>query len=362
MTKNSGSVRRLPSGKYQARRWDAARGTYVSLGTFPTADEAHRELMRADIIAEAGYVPESSVTKDKGIAAGREPFARYAERTLSTRYSSGAIRRSTFHKYNKLLQGYLIPTFGKMAVADIKVADVERWWAAMDNNKNQRRGAYMVMSRMMKRALKDGLTKKNPCQVEASSRDHSTKRPTFTVADVKLLLLLESNTQMRTMLWVLLGTGMRVGEALALDWKDVDLNEGMILVNKHFSEFGMTEGTKGKKDGRRHLAVPQEVVDALLILWKERRPAEDEPVFKTYAGRRMGYYGLLRRFMKLRMQAGLPELRIHDIRHVHLTIFGQKATLADLMARAGHDDYRSAMRYQHSDAERQKAIVQQLSF
>lgn len=163
MTKDIGSVRKLPSGKHQARRWDTARETYVSLGTFSTPEEAHRELMRADIIAEAGYVPVSSVTKDHSIAAGREPFDRYAERTLSTRFSSGAIERSTFHKYNKLLQGYLIPTFGRMAVADIRIADVEHWWAAMDNNKNQRRGASMVMSRLMKKALKDGLTKKNPC-------------------------------------------------------------------------------------------------------------------------------------------------------------------------------------------------------
>nr|WP_154922009.1 tyrosine-type recombinase/integrase [Microbacterium testaceum] len=362
MTKNTGSVRKLPSGKHQARRWDAARGTYVSLGTFSTVEEAYRELMRADIIAEAGYVPVSSVTKDHSVAAGREPFERYAERTLSTRYSSGAIQRSTFHKYNKLLQGYLIPTFGKMAVADIRVADVEKWWAAMDTNRNQRRGAYMVLSRLMKKALKDGLTKKNPCQVEASSRDHSNKRPTFTLEDVKLILLLEPDLQMRTLLWVLLGTGMRVGEALALDWQDVDLNEGMVLVNKHFSEFGMTEGTKGKKDGKRHLAVPQEVVDALLTLWQDRGPSADEPVFKTRAGKRMGYYGLLKRFTALRSQAGLTEMHIHDIRHVHLTLFGQHGTLADLMARAGHNDYRSAMRYQHSDADRQKKIVNQMTF
>lgn len=105
MTKDGGSIRKLPSGRYQARRWDTARNRYVSLGTYNTEDDAHRAILRADIIEEAGYVPESPASKDTSSAAGREPFARYAERTLNARRE--AIHRSTFRKYNKLLQSYL---------------------------------------------------------------------------------------------------------------------------------------------------------------------------------------------------------------------------------------------------------------
>lgn len=362
MTKKMQSVRNLPSGKWQARRWDAKRRTYVSLGTFTTREDAQKAIDRAGFMEEEGLVPESSITKAKtglGFKA-REPFTKFAERALNAR--RGAIQRSTFHRYNRVMQTYLVPYFGKRAMADITVHHVEEWWASLEYTPNQRRQAYFLLSRTMKKAVADGVIETNPVHIEASSRDYSKKRPTFTVADVKMMLLVNADPQMGAALWLLMGTGMRVGEMLALNWEDVLIGEGVIDVTKHYSPFGMTEGTKSHRDGRRTLAMPQEATDALVRLYNERKPLPSDPVILTSKNGRQGYYGFRLKFVALRDSVGLNALHIHDLRHIHLTMFGQKATMAELMARAGHTDYRSALRYQHTDAERQRAIVAQLTF
>ena len=63
-----------------------------------------------------------------------------------------------------------------------------------------------------------------------------------------------------------------------------------------------------------------------------------------------------------RQAAGRPDLRFHDPRHTGLTLAAATgATLADLMARAGHSTTSAAMTYQHSVADRDAAIAEALS-
>ncbi|WP_308937179.1 tyrosine-type recombinase/integrase, partial [Corynebacterium sp. UMB6689] len=57
-------------------------------------------------------------------------------------------------------------------------------------------------------------------------------------------------------------------------------------------------------------------------------------------------------------QLGYPGYRFHDLRHTGLTLYGRAgATLADLMARAGHSDVGAVMIYQHSAVERDRALA-----
>ena len=63
-----------------------------------------------------------------------------------------------------------------------------------------------------------------------------------------------------------------------------------------------------------------------------------------------------------RRKAGRQDLRWHDLRHTGLTFAGQSgATLAELMARAGHSSAATALRYQHSTQSRDRMIAEQLS-
>lgn len=60
-------------------------------------------------------------------------------------------------------------------------------------------------------------------------------------------------------------------------------------------------------------------------------------------------------------KAGLPKGRFHDLRHSGLTLYGQAgATIAELMARAGHSNPEIVMIYQHATQERERTLVERM--
>ena len=108
-------------------------------------------------------------------------------------------------------------------------------------------------------------------------------------------------------------------------------------------------------------AVTEGALTALKAL-KDTRDIKTGAVFLNKHGEPMSYSVWHARWDELRKACGLDHMHTHDVRAVHLTALFQVpgVNLADVMARAGHTDYRSAMRYQRPDVQRQKDLVQQL--
>lgn len=344
-------VRKLPSGRWQVRVWDADRDTHVGIGTYATDKEARKAEARHDAGIQEPTV-EQAVRPH-----GREKFGPYALDILQARKHT--LKPGTWHAYAWSLSTHLA-TFHKMALPDITESVVIKWWRSMEGQAHARKAAYAVLSMVMKRAVRQGKIVKTPCTIEGASRDVSKKRPTFHAADVRMMIELASDEQMKVSLWVLLGTGIRVGELLALDWQDVSLEEGTIDVHRHLTRHGMEDGTKAHADGRRVLAMPSAATDALQSVWESRKPLPSDPVFLNARGARLSYHKWNARFVPLRNACGLDDLHAHDLRHIHLSEYAKRSTLKETMNRAGHTDYRSALRYQHEDAVRQKEIVAQL--
>lgn len=120
-------------------------------------------------------------------------------------------------------------------------------------------------------------------------------------------------TTYRTLLGLLVVTGLRIGEALALDRDDLDLDEGLLLVRA------------GKFGKLRELPLHPTTVAALRGYLRRREqlhPGGDPaPVFICTTGRRPGYRGVLQTFRQLADSAGLEarpgtaDPRLHDLRH-----------------------------------------------
>jgi len=197
---------------------------------------------------------------------------------------------------------------------------------------------------------------------KGASRDVSKPRPTFGLGDVSLLRMLCEDEQTTCILWVLVTSGLRIGEVLALDWEDVDLENGTVRVHKHLLRNGtLARGRKKHPDADVLQPLHQDAVTALRNLLSTR-DAKTGPVWLNSLGERLSYHAWYDRWGSLRKAYGLEHMHTHDIRSVHLTAFAEHATMKEVLERGGHSDYRSAMRYQRPDAQRQKEIVAQMSF
>lgn len=348
-------VRQLKSGKYQARVWDNENKKYVSLGTYESAQEADY----AEYDAENGRMPEKVAVQPKAIPRGRQKFGVFALEVIEAKKSTWA--PSTYHAHVRNLDKHL-KAFHSTAVADITYSQVVKWWVATENEPGPvaRKQSYSTLRMIMRRAQRLGLIVTSPCMIEGATKDFSKKRPTFHSGDVQMLVMMTDDLQLKAALLTMLGTGVRIGELLALDWGDIDLDKGKVHVHRHLTPYGLEDGTKHHSDGERVLLMPSEAADALLTLSKTTVPMPDQPVFVNAWGRRMTYKAFSTRFTPLRNAYGLQNLNPHDIRHVHLSEYGRHATLKEVMERGGHTDVASSLRYQHTDEERERQILEKM--
>ncbi len=138
---------------------------------------------------------------------------------------------------------------------------------------------------------------------------------------------------------LLLGTGLRLGEALALTWQDIDLNSNLLVVRA-----GKTP------NARRAVLLPVVLVRELrklrgvgLVFSRNSKP------LNPWAIRRHHFYPLVKRL-------GLPRIRLHDLRHIHATLLLEQGTdLASISARLGHSSKAFTLQtYAHSLATGQE--------
>jgi integrase len=135
-------------------------------------------------------------------------------------------------------------------------------------------------------------------------------------------------------LWLfLVGSGCRIGEALALRWTDVSQTEGSIRIERSLSHFGnkRVEGPPKSRAGVRTITLPRFALDAIErqrtshLAWRPGigDPGSADPdarIFSTEGGGLPYPCDLRKRFHEACKRAGVPIMRVHDLRHVHATL------------------------------------------
>lgn len=154
------------------------------------------------------------------------------------------LRPNTFQNYCYMYEQYVQDGLGRLYIASIKKSDVKRFFNHLADERRLREGTIeavqTVLHQVFQIAVDDEWIEKNPSDhaVKELKRSHqldSKKRLALTKAEQGLLLSFLSentpNARWYPITAVLLGTGMRVGEAIGLRWCDIDFEENMIDVN-----------------------------------------------------------------------------------------------------------------------------------
>jgi integrase len=141
-------------------------------------------------------------------------------------------------------------------------------------------------------------------------------------------------------------TGLRMGELLALQWRDVDFAGDAIRVRRSYNIHG---GVGTPKSGKvRSVPMVPEVGQALARLGERGEFVDDdELVFPNDLGRFMDASSLRDRYKTAIGRAGLRPLRFHDLRHTFGTLAVRQAEVPAVQAWMGHADIQTTMRYVH---------------
>jgi integrase len=140
-------------------------------------------------------------------------------------------------------------------------------------------------------------------------------------------------------------TGLRLGELLALHWRDVDFTAATVRVRASYALGALTTPKSGKV---RAVPLAPDVATALSRLGQRKNwRGEDDLVFPGEAGGYLDGSALRRRYKAALMVAGLRSLRFHDLRHTFGTRMIAKADVRRVQEWMGHADIQTTMKYLH---------------
>lgn len=352
-----GSVRTLPSGRYQARYTGPDGLVHKAPFTFDTKGDAETWLstIRADIVRDA-WNPN---------ATGRHrllTFGEYADRWLVAR----SLEARTRSHYRALLDKYLLPTFAPVPLKHITPDLVREWHAttALDRP-TTRAHAYGLLRTILGQAEKDDLITKNPAWIRGAGNAKRAKKIKPATLEELEALVQAMPDRYKVMTLLAAWCALRFGELAELRRSDVNTKAGILHVRRGVVRAdGQTIVKRPKSDaGVRDVAVPPHLLPMLREhLLQHAEPGKDGLLFPARGGGHLAPSTLYRVFYRAREAAGRPDLRWHDLRHTGAVLAASTgATLAELMGRLGHSTPGAALRYQHAAQGRDMEIAKALS-
>lgn len=362
-----GNVRRLPSGRYQARYTGPDGLTYTA-----KTPEGKPLTFDAQGDAEAWLsLRHSEVLRGAWLPPAEPKAAPILFRTYSAAWLTGRdLAYTTADHYEQLLHDHILPTFGSVPITNITPAAVREWHADLKDRTGPtaRAHAYALLRTIMNTAVADEVVPANPCRVRGAGQSKRAKK--IRPASLAELETLVAHLPARYRLMVLLAAwcALRFGELTELRRSDVDVKNGVLRVRRGV----VTTRAKGRviKDpksdaGKRDVNIPPHLMPLVKAHLRDHVAVDRDALLFPSAGdpnAHMALSTLYKVYRPARKAAGRMDLRFHDLRHTGAVLAAATgATLAELMARLGHSTAGAALRYQHAAEDRDKAIAEALS-
>lgn len=240
------------------------------------------------------------------------------------------------------------------------------------------RRIHTMLHKAFADAIRWGLLDRNPCdradppstaEVRARAR---AARQTYTWEQLGRLLDVAETDRLFAMWRLFVTTGMRRSEVAALLWRNVDLDERMLSVTRRAVEVrGAVHERELTKSSTSRRAIELDSTDVTILRQHRKRQVEEQlalggawkdpdRVFTSPVGGRLYPPDITRAFHQLTNLAGLPRIRLHDIRHTLATLMLKSGEVTKVVTeRLGHsttaytqDAYQEVMPGMQRDAAR----------
>ncbi len=302
------------------------------------------------------------------------------------------VKANTIRINSNFLKNYILPAIGNYKVEKITtilLQNIVNDWARNANtaeivNGNREKGKskdYKLLLNIIKRILDYGMQlgviSDNP-----AIKVFSPKLKTRTVKKIKyfnndelkrFLAYLDSlqstttNKKSATLYKLLLATGLRICEALALSWSDIDFVNNTVSVSKTLIQYSNEIQDSAKtKESNRLVSVDSETI-SMLKEWRKQQndgaiSLHDSLVFSYH--QKMRTYELERQHLVRHFKkAKVPNIGFHGFRHTHASLLmNNDVNPKEIQMRLGHADYSITMNlYSHLAKEKKKETAEKFA-
>ncbi|MBJ8344421.1 tyrosine-type recombinase/integrase [Antrihabitans sp. YC2-6] len=350
---------KLPSGKYRGMYRDAD-GAKRSAGTFGRKDEAVRQAGAKEVNERGSPTPREARTVTWG---------EWEPRWEGMRLVVASTERSDKGR----LRDHVRPRWKNEPLRSITGDDVQRWVAALADSgmaPSTVAKCYYLLSSSMKAALQAKLIPTNPCSgIKLPKAGPMPER--FLDADEVSAIEASLDGFDAFVVKLLLGSGIRLGEAMGLHWQSVDLKRKELTVEWAYDPVaqlmktpkdherrtipvgetlaGLLNARLNKGGVGRPAAPPVEyprnarVHSGLVLAHTQGRPFDPSNLRHRFeASVRIAYVGV----GKKRHQIG--HVRLHDLRHTYASRLLEAGVPIEEVSRLlGHASITTTMRYAH---------------
>jgi integrase len=237
----------------------------------------------------------------------------------------------------------LLPAFGEEPLEAVTTTSIEQWLARLPQSPRTKTLGLVLLHGIFRRAKKVWLLDLGG-RVRLEARPRRGATTSRCSPPRRSGRLCARRTTRRTPAFLTAAfTGLRLGELLALCWRDVDFGQSTIRVRASYSAGHLTTPKSGKV---RAVPLAPDVASALAQLGRrEHWTGDGDLVFAGAAGTYLDGSALRRRYKGALAVADLRSLRFHDLRHTFGTRMIAKADIRRVQEWMGHADMQTTMHY-----------------
>jgi integrase len=259
----------------------------------------------------------------------------------------------TFEWYHNI-SNHIRDGFGNRTIESLTVLDIQRFFNALALEKSDSTMRYIqvLLNQVLKHAVKQKIIPSNPID-DGVKRPRAQKTPQKGKALPRhvckdILQALDTSATYKPLVMMLLYTGIRVGELMALRWNNID-RENMLLHIENavttqctFDETGKTTSRKSivsdtkTAASQRVIPIEQEVLDVLdewrvssqKVQDKASKQGNEGFIFPNQYGGIRSYQGFQKQFKRFLDENSLSEYHItfHKFRHTFATLLMEQGT------------------------------------
>jgi integrase len=270
------------------------------------------------------------------------------------------LKPSTQSSYRANLNRYVLPWLGETRLKDLRKGNVQAWLSALSESGLSRqtvKNIWSAFSSVLRIAVDWGYIEENPAHgVRLPARQ--PKSLVFLPSPEQIAQILEQLPEPScTLLLLLVGTGLRVGEAMGLRWEDIDLNRRNLTVRR--------DVWHGRVNSPKYAASERVIpLGFLLVEFLESKPRKEGSwMFGGESGNPLDPANLARRQLHPVLdRLGIPRFSWHRLRKLHSTYLGDLGASPRIMqAQLGHADAAITLNiYTQIVPESQRRVIENL--
>lgn len=250
------------------------------------------------------------------------------------------LAQSTWDGYRRKIERHVLPALGTIPIRRLRPHHLERLYQEKLHPENGKRPLapktvleiHLIIRGALNDAVRRGIVTRNVALLAHAPKIRSIPKvepQAWTAQELQAFLREAAGHRLFAALWLLANTGLRRSELLGLKWDDVDLDAATLSINRGLVSIGYElHESRGKTSNSRRAIDLDATTVAVLAAWKRWQYAErtavgirsEDWVFADVDGNPIHPHSISQAFERIVARAGVPKVRLHDVRHTHGTL------------------------------------------